>query len=931
MHINIRSLYHKMNEVKILVQREKPHILGILEAELQRSHHNIDSLILPGYDLLLPKSWLVHGKARVVIFIRKSLYYEHLSDIEHADTQAIWLRAGFKNNKKIYFSHMYREHTNTLGNSLSAQRTALGKMLSQWEDAVFYEDPNVPNEVHIAGDINLDCLEERWLQPDYALVSLSRMVIEFCDANNFKQMVNKITRVQYNSVKKETLKSCIDHIYCNTSYRISPVRIITCGASDHDGISYTRYSREPPPPARTIRKRSYKNFVDAAAELLTSKLVEVLDNHAPWIVFQQRKNFRPWITAETVELMGQRDRLKEEAIAMSNSADPTDGQRQAEMWLKYRKLRNKVNNRTKHEEIEYKKKKMEECGACPSKTWGLAKKFMEWAAPGPPTQLEVEEKKKIVLYTKAKDLARIMNEYFITKVQNIVKGLRDVPANLIGCRRMMQGRDLSLSLAFVPVKEVRKLLGSLKNKTSTLVDQLDNYAVKLAADFIAEPLHHIICLSIMQNKFPTCWKFTKIVPLHKNKSQLKRENYRPVAILSPLSKVLEKVVYSQIYSYFERNKLFHPTLHGYRRDRSTMTALISMYEKWIMAASRGQVSGVVLVDLSAAFDLVSPTLLIQKLKIYGIDEDFASWILSYLSGRFQSVWIDHVYSSFLESSIGVPQGSNLGPLFFLIFFNDLPAFINESIDCYADDSTLAATGASAEEISTKLSRDCGELNNWMISNKFKLNADKTHFLVMGTANKLRTMVEEKVVVEMDGVQLEESSEESEVLLGIRVQSNLKWSEQINYLTSRLKQRLAGLQNLKSVMKRSAKKSIVQGVFNSVLCYCLPLFGGCSDSEVRVLQVLQNRAAQIVLGCPPRTSRDLMFSKLGWLTVRQLIGYHTLIVIYRIRQSHQPEQLAAKLTKDNRQGRIMLKNVQLGLYRNGFIYRGSVLGTNCQKT
>ena len=118
--------------------------------------------------------------------------------------------------------------------------------------------------------------------------------------------------------------------------------------------------------------------------------------------------------------------------------------------------------------------------------------------------------------------------------------------------------------------------------------------------------------------------------------------------------------------------------------------------------SGGQVSGVVLVDLSAAFDLVSPTLLIQKLKIYGIDEDFASWILSYLCGRFQSVWIDHVYSSFLESSIGVPQGSNLGPLFFLIFFNDLPAFINESIDCYADDSTLAATGASAEEISTKL-------------------------------------------------------------------------------------------------------------------------------------------------------------------------------------------------------------------------------------
>ena len=196
----------------------------------------------------------------------------------------------------------------------------------------------------------------------------------------------------------------------------------------------------------------------------------------------------------------------------------------------------------------------------------------------------------------------------------------------------------------------------------------------------------------MQQKFPTGWKFTKIVPLHKKLCPLKPENYRPVAILSPLSKILEKVMYEHIYGYFSRNNLFHPSLHGYRRDRSTMTALLSMYDKWVMAASRGQVSGVVLVDLSAAFDLVSPALLIQKLKVYGFQEDILNWISSYLTDRYQAVWIDHVFSSFLENSIGVPQGSNLGPLFFLIFFNDLPTFIKEDIDCYVDDSTLKASG-----------------------------------------------------------------------------------------------------------------------------------------------------------------------------------------------------------------------------------------------
>ena len=300
----------------------------------------------------------------------------------------------------------------------------------------------------------------------------------------------------------------------------------------------------------------------------------------------------------------------------------------------------------------------------PSKVWGLAKKFMEWASPGPPTQLEVEEENRITLYTKAKDLARVMNTYFISKVENIRKGLKKVPENLSGCQKIMRGKNLFLALKFVTVKKVKSLLSSLKNKTSSSVDQLDNFSVKLAAPYIAGPLHHVITLSIMQQKFPTSWKLTKIVPLHKKKSVLKKENYRPVAILSPLSKVLEKIMYEQISHYFEKNGLFHPSLHGYRNSGSTMTALISMHEKWVVAASKGQISGVILVDLSAAFDLVCPSLLIKKLQIYGFKEDITTWITSYLTDRYQSVWIDHVFSDFLENSIGVPQGSNLGPLFF---------------------------------------------------------------------------------------------------------------------------------------------------------------------------------------------------------------------------------------------------------------------------
>ena len=950
MHLNIRSLYNKMAEVKHLVQQEKPHILGISESELRKSSHHLDSLKIPGYDMLLPKSWEIHGKARVVVYIKKSLQYDHLPELEQAEIQSIWLRAGFKNSKKIYYSHQYREHTNTLGNSMAAQRTALDKMLLQWEAAVVHGDgaQDTANEVHIAGDMNLDYLKGRWLESSYPLVTLGRMVSECCNSNNFVQMVNEITRIQYNSIRKETSVSCIDHLYCNAKYRISPVKVLPFGGSDHDAIVYTRFSKEPKPPSRTVRKRSYKNFivadfvndvasldftdvycaidVDEAASLLTDKLVDVLNVHAPWIVFQQRKDYVPWLTPETVKMMKERDTCKEQAKVMASVEGRGASAEQAELWDKFKTLRNNINNRIRQEEVKYKKTKVDECQENPSSIWGLAKKYMDWRSPGPPTQLEVEKDKKITLYTKAKQLAQIMNEFFISKVQNIVKNLKNLPTDLSGCRKVMGDRNLSISLKFVTVRKVRKLLKSLKNKTSSSIDQLDNYAVKLVADHIAAPLHHVITLSIMQQKFPTGWKYTKIVPLHKKDSQLKRENYRPVAILSPLSKVLEKIVYEHIYDYFSRNKLFHPSLHGYRKDRSTMTALLSMYDKWVKAASKGQVSGVVLVDLSAAFDLVSPTLLIQKLRIYGFQDDILNWISSYLTDRYQAVWIDHVFSSYLHNSIGVPQGSNLGPLFFLIFFNDLPNFIREDIDCYADDSTLGATAETVEIIGEKLSGECENLSNWMQSNSFKLNADKTHFLTMGTDERLHTL-DNHLIVEMDGAILEENIDKFEVLLGVSMQGNLKWSEQIVTLVGKLKKRLTGLDKLRLIMNKKKKKNIVQGVFNSVLCYCLPLFGGCNNNEMKTLQVQQNRAARIVLNLPPRSNRKSMFEKLGWMTVQQLIAYHTLLSVFRIRQSKEPEYLARALTRDNNRGNIIVENSRLGLYKKSFVPRGATLWNN----
>ena len=783
-----------------------------------------------------------------------------------------------------------------MGSSLKAQRECLKIFLRQWETALDHNCSSGKNEVHISCDMNIDALNGKWFERDYHLFSLAELIHESCNVNNFSQLVDVATRLQYNSVAKTTSISCIDHIYTNSKHRCSRVTVIPFGSSDHDVLYYTRYSKDPPQPARTIRKRSYKDFsaekfladvanidwtdvlctidLDYATELFTWKLVTVLDLHAPWVVYQQRKHFAPWITDEIKNLMKHRDLMKKKAkdlaILDSRNGIRTSTEQQL-AWSEFKRLRNKVNNKKKIDEQNFKSNKLKTQLNNPSQAWSTVKNFMGWKSIGSPNQLEVSGR----LITKSTEIAGTMNSYFIEKVLNLRNGLKKVSNDFAGCLKIMQTKQCSLSLNHVSIQLVLKLLKGLKSSKSTSVDQLDNYAVKLASDFIARPVHHLITMSLMQQRFPSSWKYSKLIPLHKKDSMLEPKNYRPVAILSPISKILEKVVFSQLYGYFTSNKILHKSLHGYRKNRSTLSALLQMYNQWIQAASSGQTSGVVFLDLSAAFDLVDSKILIEKLKIYGVKDDMLEWVKSYMNERFQAVWVDSVMSDFVGHSLGVPQGSILGPLLFLIYYNDLPSILDCNIEAYADDSTLSVSAPTNEEIRDRLNENCKKVVNWMPANHFKLNAGKTHHMKIGTDYRVKNSYPIHVV--MDGVELQESS--VECLLGCHIQSNLKWHAHIENLIKKLKLRLAGLSSLRQVVSYHFRNTLALGLFNSVLIYCLPLFGGTDKSEINKLQVLQNKAAQFVLKCPPRTNRKFMYQKLDWLTLNQLISFHTLLNIF----------------------------------------------------
>ena len=196
-----------------------------------------------------------------------------------------------------------------------------------------------------------------------------------------------------------------------------------------------------------------------------------------------------------------------------------------------------------------------------------------------------------------------------------------------------------------------------------------------------------------------------------------------------------------------------------------------------------------------------------------------------------------------------------------------------------------------------MNENCTLVSQWMWQNQLCLNADKTHLLVAGTSQRMKKMnIPEELDIKMDGFNLTESEEHSEYLLGVHIQGDLKWTKQVDELKLTLKTRLKGLSQVRNIVSAlKLRKQIAEGIFASVLVYCIPLWGGCDMGHLQELQVLQNRAAQHVLRLPNRSSRKEMFFRLGWMSVNQLAFYHTVMTVYKIRQTGEPELLAEKTT------------------------------------
>ena len=378
---------------------------------------------------------------------------------------------------------------------------------------------------------------------------------------------------------------------------------------------------------------------------------------------------------------------------------------------------------------------------------------------------------------------------------------------------------------------VMKVIRALKNSKS---DNIDTYVIKLVAKDILSPLTHIIKISMLRSKFPSIWKNAKVVPLLKKGDPLIAKNYRPVALLPIFSKILERVVFNQLVNYLDYNSLMHPNHHGSRSGYSTATALIQMYDTWAEEVDSNNMVGVMVIDLSAAFDMVDYEILLQKLELFGLDSVALAWMKSYLTVRQQSVFVDGCLSPPMDIVCGVPQGSILGPLMYILYTNDIPDLAHShpvstsqptpychecgGTVCYVDDSTYSIAEADPEVLSTALTDQYKVISRYMAANKLVINDDKTHLLVLGT----KAMDEKRSMVKLQAGNHTIMPSKTEKLLGCIVSDNMKWRHHImddeQSMVRQLTSRVNGLSMITYKGDFSTKLMVANGIVMSKLCY-----------------------------------------------------------------------------------------------------------------
>ena len=716
-HQNVRGLNANFQLLYELVCNNKFDVVTLSETHLSK-FDNKELFEIPGYTFVTRNREEGHGGG-VAIYLKDSIKWERRFDLENS-VESICLQISETCAKSFLITTLHRPPSSS---------NYLADNFNDLFNEILTAINSTSMESIILGDANVNYAKK--LDNVDFKTSLTR--------NGYKQTITEPTRITKES------SSIIDIIATTRPEVIKETKVFATSISDHEMVGCIRKRNHMRYAAKTIHVRDYSKYnpdemnnelkiknwngvygsvnVNRALKCFNETLDETFTKHAPFINKRVKGRSCPWLDNDTKSALNDRDKALRKARRTKATED----------WNVYKRLRNGCNNLLRYAKSNFNKKLLDENSKNPTKFWKIIKNIF-------PTKLTPNSAS-----SKSDDSSRanIFSKHYF----NVIRTLK---TKFIHCRdfvwyppKNILPRSLK-SFKFNPVSEIYilKLLKKLRRNKAAGLDNLPPNMLKDCAVYIYKPLTYIINLSLKTCAVPEMWKKAKVSPIFKAGNASDPENFRPISILPVLSKILERTVHAQLMSYLESNKLLSEFQFGFRPNRSTEIASALFIDDIRREVDSGKLVGSVFLDLSRAFDTISHSQLLTKLPSYGIRDAELEWFTDYLFLRTQRVVLNGKQSNDQPVFNGVPQGSILGPLLFIVFFDDIVTCIEHAkIIMYADDVVIYFADKHVIKIEEYLNEEFERIYEYLQANELIINLkkDKTESLLFGTTKRLNNV------------------------------------------------------------------------------------------------------------------------------------------------------------------------------------------------
>ena len=849
-HVNIVSLQKNFDSlITFLKQFVKP-VDVICISETRLNDHNLGNCNLPGYKLFHCNSKTKAGGAAIFVADRLNCQQNFEIKLIANACEDVWVEIGLVKNESLLVGTIYR-HPSADFKSFKDHFIHILKSLKSSQRYVILGDFN----------IHYDNINKSSNITDYAnhVQSVGGM-----------QLIDKPTRIS------KTCDSIIDHIYTNSAHinHVTPT-IICDDISDHFPICAVYKCK----PKKTSRSRPYvrrmtREKIDRFLEDLYNSLYSLMENesnlnsiitlmcdltnhHFPKKMLS-RKQYKtsksPWITSELLALIKHKNKLYDKY--MKNKCP--------KQLAIYKKLRNKVT----HEKEAAKRAYFDDLfghASNSAETWNLINQLLHKCKPKAETPQQVIAHGKTI--TSPQEICNEMNRHFVEIGEKLSAKVPVTKSDLHYKQFLGKRHPSSIALQATHEHEVIEIIAGLNSHKSSGFIDIPTALIKESKFLIARPLASAFNNCLETGIYPDILKIAKVIPLHKKGPKNEVGNYRPISILSPINKIFETILHKRLINFWEKYHLFVNQQFGFRKNHSTNLALTWLYETILKQRDLDNSVCAIFMDFAKAFDTVNHRILIGKLEHYGVRGIANNLIESYLTNRKQYTVNNEQASDMLPITVGVPQGSVLGPFLFLVYINDLSNSCDSDVLMYADDAVLLCNDKSRDGLNIKSEAEMHLIESWVTANKLTINYSKTNFILFSS----QTYTEKKdefCIRARNGSNIAE--QKSVKYLGVLLDNKLSWEHHTKSVVKKLTIARGIISKLRHYVPLSVLRNVYFSLVYSHLQYGISAWGNSAARYINKIQVQQNFIVKIITKSSFfKTELNPLYQKLKMLNLNNI--------------------------------------------------------------